>query len=67
MKFIKRSKEKVFPESVVEAHLIGLGSGTLEFMDNTIRFYIEKGRFRKQQQLSKEIAMSDIDEITLGE
>ncbi len=63
MKFIKRSTEKVFPESVVKAHLIGLGSGTLEFIDNTIKFHTEKGRFRKRQELSREIPMSDIEAI----
>ena len=63
MKFIKQSTEKVFPESAVKAHLIGLGSGTLEFIDNTIKFHIEKGRFRKRQELSREIPMSDIDAI----
>jgi len=63
MKFIKRSTEKVFSESVVKAHLIGLGSGTLEFIDNTIKFHTEKGRFRKRQELSREIPMSDIDAI----
>ena len=63
MKFIKRSKEKVFPESVVEAHLIGLGSGTLEFIDDTMKFHIEKGRFRKRQEVSREIPISDIEAI----
>ena len=63
MKSIKRSTEKVFSESVVKAHLIGLGSGTLEFIDNTIKFHIEKGRFRKRQELSREIPMSDIEAI----
>ncbi|NHJ33266.1 MAG: hypothetical protein FK732_10405, partial [Asgard group archaeon] len=63
MKFIKRSKEKVFPESVVEAHLIGLGSGTLEFIDDTMKFHIEKGRFRKRQEVSREIPLSDIKAI----
>ena len=63
MKFIKRSKEKVFPESVVEAHLIGLGSGTLEFIDDTMKFQIEKGRFRKRQDVSREIPISDIEAI----
>jgi len=63
MKFIKHSIEKVFPESVANAHLIGLGSGTLEFIDNTLKFHTEKGRFRKQQELSREIPMSDIEAI----
>ena len=63
MKFIKQSIEKVFSESLVKAHLIGLGSGTLEFIDDTIKFQIETGRLRKRRELSREIPMSDIEEI----
>jgi len=63
MKFVKQSTEKVFSESVVKAHLIGIGSGTLEFIDNTIKFHIETGRLRKRQKLSREIPMSEIEAI----
>ena len=63
MKFIKQSIEKVFSESLVKAHLIGLGSGTLEFIDDTIKFQIETGRLRKRRELSREIPMSDIEAI----
>ena len=63
MKFIKQSTEKVFSESLVKAHLIGLGSGTLEFIDDTIKFQIETGRLRKRRELSREIPMSDIEAI----
>ena len=65
MKLLKRSSKKVFSESVVKAHLIGWGSGTLEVIDNTLKFYLEKGRFRKQQLLEKEIPMSDVEEVNL--
>ena len=65
MKLLKRSNEKVFSELVIKAHLIGLGSGTLEFINNTIKFYIEKGRFRKRQELSREMPVSDIEAINL--
>jgi len=63
MKSAKQSTKKVFSESVVKAHLIGMGSGTLEFIDNTIKFHIETGRLRKRRELSREIPMSDIEEI----
>lgn len=65
MKLFKRSTEKAASDSVVKAHLIGLGSGSLEFIDNSLRFYIEKGRFKKQQQLAKEIPTVDIHEVIL--
>jgi len=64
MKFIEQSTEKIVSESAVKAHLIGGGSGTLGFIDNTIKFHIEKGRIRKQQEQLREIPMSDIDAIT---
>jgi len=35
----------------------------VEFIDNTIKFHTEKGRFRKRQELSREIPMSDIEAI----
>jgi len=61
MKFLKQQTETEFSESAVKAYLIGLGSGTLEFIDNTIKFHIEKGRLRKRKELVREIPMADIE------
>jgi len=61
MKFLKQQAETEFSESAVKAYLIGLGSGTLEFIDNTIKFHIEKGRLRKRKELVREIPMADIE------
>jgi hypothetical protein len=61
MKFLKQQTETEFSESAVKAYLIGLGSGTLEFIDNTIKFHIEKGRLRKRKDLVREIPMADIE------
>jgi len=61
MKFLKRQTETKFSESAVKAYLIGLGSGTLEFIDNTIKFHIAKGRLRKRKELVREIPMADIE------
>ena len=61
MKFIKQQTETDFSESAVKAYLIGLGSGTLEVIDNTIKFHIEKGRLRKRKELVREIPMADIE------
>ena len=57
--------ETVFQESAVKAHLIGVGSGTLEFIDNTIKFQIEKGRFRKQKEVVRQIQVTDIEGMNL--
>ena len=61
MKFLKQQTETEFSESAVKAYLIGLGSGTLEFIDNTIKFHIEKGRLRKRKEVVREIPMADIE------
>ena len=55
--------ETVFQESAMKAHLIGLGSGTLEFIDNTIKFQIEKGRFRKRKEVVRQIQITDIEDM----
>lgn len=62
--FIKRLRKKVPTESAVKAHLIGVGNGTLEFVDNTVKFHTQKGRIRKRQELSREIPMSEIEAIS---
>jgi hypothetical protein len=62
MKSIKQSTENS-SKTVVEAYLIGLGSGTLEYIDDTIKFYTEKGRIKKRQELSREIPMSEVEAI----
>jgi len=61
MKFLKQQTETEFSESAVKAYLIGLGSGTLEFIDDTIKFHISKGRLRKRREVVREIPMADIE------
>jgi hypothetical protein len=61
MNFLKQQTATEFSESAVKAYLIGVGSGTLEFIDNTIKFHIEKGRLRKRKDLVREIPMADIE------
>jgi hypothetical protein len=63
MKSIKPTTEKNFSKSIVKAHLIGLGSGKLEYVNDTIKFYTEKGRVRKRQELSREIPMPEVEAI----
>ena len=58
---LKRQTETEFSESAVKAYLIGFGSGTLEFIDNTIKFHITKGGLRKRMEIIREIQMADIE------
>ena len=44
-----------------KARLRNVGTGTVEFAGNTIKFYVEKGRLNKQRQLAKEIPVADIE------
>ena len=58
---LKRQTETEFSESAVKAYLIGFGSGTLEFIYNTIKFHITKGGLRKRTEIIREIQMADIE------
>lgn len=45
----------------VKAKLGNRGSGMLEFVDNTLKFYVERGRFKKQSEIIREIPLADIE------
>jgi len=60
----KNSAKSVIPGYVVKARLLGLGSGTLEFIDNVIKFTLKEGRIRKSKRLCRKIAMPDIEGMT---
>ena len=59
----QRLTETVFAQSAAEASHRSLGSGTLELIDNSIKFYIKKGYFKKRKEIAKEIPMTDIESI----
>jgi hypothetical protein len=60
----QRSTEAVFAKPAAKASLRNLGSGTLELIDNTIKFHIEKGYFKKRKEVAREIPMTEIESIT---
>jgi hypothetical protein len=47
-------------ETAVNAHLLSLGNGKLELIDNTLSFQLEKGYIRKRTKTVREIPMTDI-------
>jgi hypothetical protein len=49
--------------SRAKARLRNFGNGTLELVDNTIKFYTESGRFRKRREIAREIPITDIDSV----
>jgi hypothetical protein len=59
-----RSAKAVSPEPTAKARLKNFGSGTLELVDNTaIRFYLEKGLFKKRKKIVREIPITDIENV----
>jgi hypothetical protein len=55
--------EPVSAGSTVKASLRTLGSGTLEFADNTIKFHMERGYFKKHERIAREIPITDVENI----
>jgi hypothetical protein len=49
--------------SRAKARLRNFGNGSLELVDNTIKFYTETGRFRKRREIAREIPITDIDSV----
>jgi hypothetical protein len=47
--------------TTAKASLRDRGSGSLEFSDNTLRFYVERGRFKKTSDLVREIPLADVE------
>jgi hypothetical protein len=47
--------------TTAKASLRDRGSGRLEFSDNTLRFYVERGRFKKTSDLVREIPLADVE------
>ena len=51
--------------TTVKAKLGNRGSGMLEFVDNKLKFYVERGRFKKQSETVREIPLADIEKATV--
>ncbi|HLN46431.1 MAG TPA: hypothetical protein VK209_12065 [Candidatus Sulfotelmatobacter sp.] len=49
------------PVIVAKARLTNFGNGMLEISDNTLRFYTEAGRFKKQRKNIHEIPLKEIE------
>jgi hypothetical protein len=60
----KLPKEKVRKPKLVKAYLRGVGKGKIKFVDESIKFYTEKGTIRKERQLAKQIPLEKIDDVT---
>lgn len=50
----------------VEAKLENRGKGSLEFAESTLKFYVERGRFKKKSEVVREIPLTDIENVALS-
>jgi len=50
----------------VKAKLENRGNGTMEFADGTLKFYVERGRFKKKSEVVREIPLTDIENAALS-
>ncbi len=51
------------PVNPVKARLRNFGEGTLEFTDDTVKFYVETGRFKKQRKIIREIPLVEVENV----
>jgi len=59
----QKSPNPVPAEPAAKARLRNVGNGTLELVNNTIKFQVEKGKLKKQKEIAKEIPIADIESI----
>jgi hypothetical protein len=60
----KSPNEKIRKPKLVKAYLRGGGKGKMKFVDESIKFYTEKGTIRKERQLAKQIPLEKIYDAT---
>jgi len=53
--------EKVTSGFTAKTRLINVGNGNMELGGNAIKFYVVKGRFKKQKKIAKEIPFAEIE------
>jgi len=64
VKFRKQQPPQTVPAGLTaKARLRNVGNGTIELVDNTLKFHVETGRFKRQKQLAKEIPFADIETV----
>jgi hypothetical protein len=61
--YITRPPKTSTTGSAVKAQLIGLGEGSLEFIDNILSFHWEKGYFRRRRIIVRKIPIDEIESM----
>jgi hypothetical protein len=58
-------QKKATTGNSTKAYWRNFGKGQLEFAENSLKFYVEKGRLSKQKEMTKQISLADIESVTL--
>lgn len=64
-KLRKPFQKKSTPGNLSKAYLRNFGKGQLEFAENSLKFYVEKGRLAKRKEMVKQIPLVDVESVTL--
>jgi len=51
------------PETIVKSRLRNFGNGVLEVSNDTVKFYVETGRFRKHRETIRNIPIAEIESL----
>ena len=51
------------PATIVKSRLRNFGNGVLEVSNDTVKFYVETGRFRKHRETIRNIPIAEIDSL----
>jgi hypothetical protein len=60
------SPESIPSEPVATAVAKDFGMGTLEVVDNAVKFYVEKGRLNKRKEIVEEIPIAEIESTSMA-
>jgi hypothetical protein len=52
-------------DNITKAYLRNFGNGKLQFTEQGLKFYVEKGRLKKQKEIAKEILLTGLERVTL--
>jgi hypothetical protein len=51
------------PAIIVKARLRNVGNGVLEVNDESVKFYVETGRFKKRREIVREIPIAEVEGV----
>jgi hypothetical protein len=61
----KLDQSSTSKDNTSKAYLRNFGNGKLQFTEQGLKFFVEKGRLKKQKEIAKEIPLTNIESVTL--